>query len=424
MDCKKVAILGGARIPFARSMSNYTDVPNKELLSAAIKPLVEKYNLKEGQVGELVAGAVLKRSRDFSLAREAAIEAGVGFETPAVDIQHACGTSLQAAIYLAGKISCGVIESGIAAGCDTSSDIPIEFKKEFSNSLVKMAKAKSLPGRLGHLAGLINPANFLPKVPSVAEPRTKMSMGDHCELMVQEWGIPRDEQDELALNSHKNAAKAYDAGFYDDLVFEFKGLSKDNNLRPATTMEKMAKLKPAFERSDKGTLTAANSSPLTDGAAAVLLGSEEFAKENNLEVQAYLTHHETAAVDFVNKEGLLMAPAYAVPRMLKRAGMKLQDFDFYEIHEAFAGQVLCTLKAWESDEFCKNKVGVDGALGSIDRSKLNVNGSSVALGHPFAATGARILAQAAKHLKQNGGGKTLISICTAGGMGVTAIIEL
>ncbi len=419
---KKVGIIGGARIPFCRSMTNYTSLTNRELLTASLKALVSKYNLKENQVSELIAGAVLKRSRDFSLARESGIDAGLGFEISAVDVQQACGTSLQAAMILASKIQTGIIESGIAAGVDTSSDIPIEFSKNFSDKLLKFAKAKKISQKLGYLFS-IRPGEFLPKIPAVAEPRTGLSMGEHCELMVKEWNIGRQEQDELAFLSHQKASKAQGEGFFDKLVFPFNSISKDNNVRAKSSLDSLSKLSPVFDKSSTGTLTAGNSSPLTDGAASVLIGTDEFARKNGFEIESYISHYQSAGIDYVEKEGLLMAPVYAVSQMLERAGLELQDFDYYEIHEAFAGQVLCTLKAWESDDFCRDRLGRKKALGKIDRSKLNVSGSSIALGHPFAATGARILATASQLLKLKGSGRALISICTAGGMGVCAILE-
>lgn len=423
MEMRKVCIIGGKRIPFARSGTKYMKKGNKELMSAALKSLKEDLALDSKEVGEVVLGAVSKHAADFALARESAIEAGLSFHIPATDIQKACGTSLEAALIIAGKIAMGQIDSGIAGGVDSNSDIPVEFKKSFSDRLSAMNYARDFGSRLKALKGL-GPSDLLPKFPAIKEARTGLSMGESCEVMAKNWGISREDQDQLAFESHKNAANAYEAGFYRDLVCDFGGLDKDNILRADIGLEKLSKLKPAFDKtSGEGTLTAGNSTPLTDGAAAVFLCSEDYAKEHGLEVMAYLTMGQSGAVDYVSDEGLLMAPAYAVPKMLKRAGMKLQDFDFYEIHEAFAAQVLCTLKAWEDETFCKEKLGLETALGSIDRSKMNVKGGSLALGHPFAATGARILSGLAKVIHENGGGKGLISICTAGGMGVTAILE-
>lgn len=419
---RRVAIFGGNRIPFCRSVTKYKNLGNRELLSEAFKGLVSRFSLEGATIDEIMAGAVVKRCRDFNLTRESAIEAGFNHRSGAVDIQKACGTSLEAAAILASKIALGQIESGIAGGSDTSSDVPIELSDSFSQKLVLMSKQRSILDRVKSFQGL-SLGDLVPKLPAINEPRTKMSMGQHCEKMAQEWKLNREDQDELALKSHLNTAKAYEEGFYDDLISPCLGVSKDNNVRPDANMGSMKKLRPAFERSEKGTLTAANSSALTDGAASVLLGSEEWGRSKGYEPLAYLTHFQSAAVDFETKEGLLMAPAYAAPLMLDRAGLTLQDFDFYEIHEAFAAQVLCTLEAWNSDKFCKERLGRDSKLGEIDRSKLNVKGGSVAIGHPFAATGARILASAAKMLKEKGNGKAFISICTAGGMGVTAILE-
>jgi len=395
-----------------------------DMLTAALQGLVERFDLDGERLGEVVAGAVMKHSRDFNLAREATLDSGLSLQTPAYDIQQACGTGLEAAILVANKIALGQINSGIAGGTDTASDAPIALNEKYRHMILSLNRAKTLGQRLKLFAS-IRPSFMIPLLPANAEPRTGLSMGQHCERMVKQWGISREDQDQLTFNSHQNLIAAYDRGFFADLVRPFCGVERDGIMRN-TPLEKLAALKPAYDR-ENGTLTAANSTTLTDGAAAVLLASEDWAKERNLPIQAYLTHSEVAAVDFYSQgeksEGLLMAPAYAVPRLLSRAGLMLQDFDFYEIHEAFAAQALCTMKAWEDPDFCKNKLGLDNPLGSIDRTKLNVNGSSVATGHPFAATGPRIIATLAKLLEQKGSGRGLISICAAGGQGVTAIIE-
>jgi acetyl-CoA C-acetyltransferase len=392
------------------------------MLTAALKGVVDKFQIHGERLGEVAAGAVLKHSRDFNLTRESTISSGLSVATPAYDLQQACGTGLETAITVGSKIALGEIECGIAGGVDTASDAPIGVSEGLRHILLEANRAKTGAQRLKALAKF-RPRDLVPLIPGINEPRTRLSMGGHTEIMAKEWGIPREEQDQLALESHQKAAKAYDEGFHPELIVPYSGLTRDNNLRADTTLEKLAKLKPAFDRKN-GTLTAGNSTPLTDGASAVLLASEDWAKAHGLKPQAYLVSYETAAVDFFDKkEGLLMAPTYAVPRMLARNGLKLQDFDFYEIHEAFAAQVLCTLKAWEDPKYCKDKLGLSKPLGSIDRAKLNIKGSSLAMGHPFAATGGRILATLAKILKEHGGGRGLISICTAGGMGVTAILE-
>lgn len=419
---RRVAILGGNRIPFARSNGAYFTASNSDMFTAALNGLVERFNLQGQRLGEVVAGAVLKHSRDFNMTRECVLDTQLAPETPAYDIQQACGTGLQAAFIVANKIALGQIEVGVAGGVDTTSDAPIAFGDGLRKAFLELNVAKTAKDRFKALSKI----NFkdLLDAPRNGEPRTGLSMGDHQAITALEWGIAREAQDELAASSHQKMAAAYEEGFFDDLITPFLGLERDNNLRADSTVEKLAKLKPAFGKGDARTMTAGNSTPLTDGASCVLLASEEWAKTNGHEVLAYLTFTETAAVDFVGKkEGLLMAPAYAVPRMLERAGITLQDFDYYEIHEAFASQVLSTLKAWEDPKFCKERLGLDAALGSIDRSKLNVKGSSLAAGHPFAATGGRILASAAKLLNQKGSGRVLISICAAGGQGVTAIIE-
>ncbi len=419
---RRVAILGGNRIPFARSNGAYFTASNSDMLTAALNGLVERFNLQGKRVDEVVAGAVLKHSRDFNMTRECVLSTKLAPETAAMDIQQACGTGLQAAFIIANKIALGQIEVGIAGGVDTTSDAPIAFGNSLRRTFLTLNIAKTGKDRLKALTN-INVKDLM-DAPSNGEPRTGLSMGDHQAITALEWGITREAQDELAAKSHQNMARAYEEGFFEDLITPFMGVTRDTNLRADSSVEKLAKLKPAFGKGENATMTAGNSTPLTDGASCVLLASEEWAKANGQEVLAYLTFSETAAVDFLDKkEGLLMAPAYAVPRMLARAGLTLQDFDFYEIHEAFASQVLSTLKAWEDPAFCKERLGLDQPLGSIDRSKLNVNGSSLAAGHPFAATGGRIVASTAKLLNQKGSGRALISICAAGGQGVTAIIE-
>lgn len=419
---RRVAVLGGNRIPFAKSNTAYSKISNQELLTSALRGLVDRFDLQGKRMGEVVAGAVIKHSRDFNLTRESVLSCGLAPETSAYDIQQACGTGLEAAILVANKIALGQIECGIAGGTDTTSDAPIGVGEGLREILLDLNRAKTTKERL-KILGRFRPGHLVPEIPENGEPRTGMSMGEHCQVTAKEWGIPREDQDVLAWESHQKLAKAYEEGFFSDLMTPLAGLEKDNILRPDTALEKLATLKPVFDR-EHGTMTAANSTALTDGASCVLLASEDWARENNLEVKAWLTFSEVAAVDFVDKkEGLLMAPAYAVPRMLERAGLTLQDFDFYEIHEAFAAQVLSTLKAWEDPAFCKERLGLDAPLGSIDRDKLNVKGSSLATGHPFAATGGRIVATLAKLLEEKGSGRGLISICAAGGQGVTAILE-
>jgi len=422
---RRVAVLGGTRIPFARANGAYNEIGNQQMLTAAMSALIAKYGLKGEKVDEVAAGAVIKHSRDWNLARESTLGSGLQPETPAYDLQRACGTSLSAVAQLANRIALGEIDCAIAGGADSASDIPLGYSPKLQRTVLTLVRGKSWGDKLSTI-GSLRPGDLAPAAPGIAEPRTGLSMGQHCEEMAKEWQIGRREQDELALASHKNAAAAWKSGFFNDLVVEFSGLKNDNNVRGDTSLEKLASLRTAFDSSPAGTLTAGNSSPLTDGAACVLLASEEWSSSRGLKPQAFITHSETSAVDFVGmsgpKEGMLMAPAYAVPRMLDRAGIRLQDFDIYEIHEAFAAQVLCTLKAWESERFCKEKLN-RAALGPIDRAKMNPKGSSVALGHPFAATGARIVATLAKQLAERGSGRGLISICAAGGMGVTAILE-
>jgi len=425
---RRVAVLGGNRIPFARSNTAYATASNQEMLTAAIDGLAARFGLEGQRLGEVVAGAVLKHSRDFNLTRESVLGSRLAPETPATDLQQACGTGLQASIHVANKIALGQIEVGVAGGSDTTSDAPIAVGEKLRKILLEANRAKTLQGRLAALTK-VRPQYLAPSIPQNGEPRTGLSMGEHAALTALEWQITRAAQDELAVASHLHLAASYDRGFQDDLVTPFNGLDRDQNLRADTSLEKLAKLKPVFGKGAAATMTAANSTPLTDGASAVLLSSEDWATEHGHEVLAYLVDSETAAVDFVHGgEGLLMAPAYAVPRLLERNGLTLQDFDFYEIHEAFASQVLSTLKAWEDPVFCKERLGLDAPLGSIDRAKLNVNGSSLAAGHPFAATGGRIVANLAKLLaekadKDGPGGRGLISICAAGGQGVTAILE-
>jgi acetyl-CoA C-acetyltransferase len=420
---RRVAIVGGARIPFARGNGAYAQVGNQEMLIAALRGVVERFGLQGQRLDDVAAGAVMKHSSQWNLTRESVLGCGLAAETPGLDLQRACGTSLEAAILLGNKIALGQIDCAIAGGVDTVSDPPVVYPRSFQQLLLRSYRGRTAAQRVRPWFGL-RPKSFRPVLPGIAEPRTGLSMGESTELMVKTWGVTRADQDQLALESHQKAAAAYAAGFYKDLVLEYLGLSQDNNIRTDTTLEKLAKLRPSFDLSGAGTLTAGNSTPMTDGASAVLLASEAWARERNLPVLAFLSYGKVAAVDYIEKkEGLLMAPAYAVPRMLSDAHLGLQDFDFYEIHEAFAGQVLCTLKAWADPAYCRDKLGLPSVLGTIDRSKLNVKGGSLAIGHPFAATGTRIVATLAKILDDSKAKRGLISICTAGGMGVTAILE-
>ncbi len=420
---RRVAIVGGVRIPFVRGNGAYSRVGNQEMLTATLRGVVDRYGLEGQRLGDVVAGAVMKHSSQWNLTRESVLGCGLAAETPGLDLQRACGTSLEAAILVGNKIALGQIDCAIAAGVDTVSDPPVVYPRSFQQLLLRSYRAKSLGERVAPWFGW-RPRDLRPVLPGIAEPRTGLSMGESTELMVKTWGITRAEQDQLALESHQKAAAAYASGFYKELVRDYLGVVRDDNIRPDAALEKLAKLRPVFDTSGAGTLTAGNSTPMTDGASAVLLASESWARERDLPVLAYLSYGAVAAVDYVDKkEGLLMAPAYAVPRMLNDARLALQDFDFYEIHEAFAGQVLCTLKAWADPGFCRDKLGLPGVLGGIDRAKLNVKGGSLAIGHPFAATGTRIVATLAKTLDEYRGKRGLISICTAGGMGVTAILE-
>lgn len=419
---KRVAIVAGARIPFTKSFTKYHDQSAQDLMTAALKHLVTKMNLQGKKLDDVSLGAVMMHASDWNLARECVLGSGLAAETPAHDIRRACGTSLESVISIANKISLGQCEVGIAGGMDTNSDTAIEFQKSFAKKMIRLSQSRSAGDRIKSLLEF-RPLDFKPKVPAVTEPRTHKSMGQHCELMAQEWQVSRADQDQLAFESHQKAAQAYESGFYDDLVYAHHGLTKDSILRADTTTEKLAKLRPAFEKSDKGTLTAGNSTALTDGASCILLASEDYAKKMGWPVLAYFKDAQSSAVDFVNGKGLLMAPTQAVATLLKRQGLNFAQLDFFEVHEAFAAQALCTFKAWEDENFCKNELGLEIPLGPIDRSKLNVKGGSLALGHPFGATGGRIVAGLAKILSENGGGKGLISICTGGGMGVAAILE-
>ncbi|MFJ9389331.1 acetyl-CoA C-acetyltransferase [Nocardioides sp. NPDC101246] len=421
---RRVAIVGGNRIPFARSNGAYATASNQEMFTAVLDGLAARFGLEGERIGEVASGAVLKHSRDFNLTRESVLGSKLAPETAAVDLQQACGTGLQAATYIANKIALGQLDSGIAGGTDTTSDAPIALGEKLRKVLLEANRAKTNIDRVKAFAKL-RPADVIPNIPANVEPRTKLSMGEHAALTAQEWGITREAQDELAAASHQKLGAAYEAGWFEDQITPFRGLEKDNNLRPGSTVEKLSTLKPVFGvKGENPTMTAGNSTPLTDGASAVLFASEEWAAAKNLPVLAYFVDAEVAAVDYIaGGEGLLMAPAYAVPRLLARNGLTFDDFDFFEIHEAFASQVLSTLAAWESPDFCKDKLGLDAPLGSIPREKLNVKGSSLAAGHPFAATGGRIINNLAKLLDEKGSGRGLISVCAAGGQGVVAILE-
>ena len=418
---RRIGIVGGVRTPFCRSNTLYADLSNQDLMTSALNGLVDRYRLKGVHIDEVVGGAVVAHSKDFNLTREAVLGTKLAPSTPGITLQQACGTSLQAAAMIGAKIAAGEIDCGIAIGSDTTSDAPIVFSKKFASRMIQLSQQRTLMDKLRVFKGF-SPAELAPQPPAVSEPRTGLSMGQHCELMAREWKISRQDQDRFAFESHRKGAEAYRSGYMDDLIVPTAGVFRDNNLREDISLDKLATLKTAFDKSAKGTLTAANSTPMTDGAACVLLASEEWAAKHGLALQSFLTYTQSSANNFVAGEGLLMAPTIAVSKILDRAHLTLQDFDYYEIHEAFAAQVLATLKAWEDPAYCKMHLGKDHALGSIERSKLNVKGSSLAFGHPFAATGARVLANLSKLLADNGG-RGLISVCTAGGMGVAAILE-
>lgn len=420
---RRVAIVGGVRVPFCRSNTGYADVTNLDMLSVTLQGLVERYDLAGYKLDEVVGGAVTTHSKDWNLAREAVLSTDLSPLTPGITLQQACGTSLQAALMSGAKIASGQIDCAIACGTDTTSDAPLVLKRKLAQRLIKLPRAREFKDKLKLFKGF-SLSELTPVPPANGEPRTGLSMGQHCERMAREWNISREAQDKLALASHQAAQGAWESGFYDDMVTSFAGVSRDNNIRPDSTLDKLAGLQPAFDhKSGQGTITAANSTPLTDGAAAVMLCSEDYAEKHKLTVLAFLTHGRHAALDFVNDEGLLMAPTVAMAEMLTSANLQLQDFDRYEIHEAFAAQLLCTLKAWESEEYCRERLGRDQAMGRIDQSKMNLHGGSIAIGHPFAATGARIVTTLAEDLAAGGGKRGVISICTAGGMGLTAILE-
>ncbi|MGB9034574.1 acetyl-CoA acetyltransferase [Arthrobacter sp. UCD-GKA] len=422
---RPAVIIGGNRIPFARSNGAYSKASNQDMLTAALDGLIARFGLQGQRLGAVSAGAVLKHSKDFNLVRESVLGTSLSAQTPAYDVQMACATGMEAIGSLANKIKLGQIDSGIGGGVDTTSDAPIAVSEGLRAVLMDLSRARTTGAKLKAVSRF-RPRDLAPNAPGTGEPRTGLSMGDHQAITTKAWNISRTAQDELALASHKNLAAAYERNFFDDLITPFAGVSKDTNMRADSSLEKLATLKPAFGKNlgAEATMTAGNSTPLTDGASVVLLGSEDYAREHDLPMLANFVDFEAAAVDFVHgAEGLLMAPTYAVARILERNNLSLQDFDFYEIHEAFAGTVLATLAAWEDAEFCKNKLGLDAPLGAIDRSRLNVNGSSLAAGHPFAATGGRIVASLAKMLHEKGSGRGLISVCAAGGQGVVAILE-
>ncbi len=421
-ELKRIAIIGGTRTPFCRSFTAYNELTNLDLMITVLNGLAEKHQLENVHIDEVTGGAVNTHAKDWNLTREAVIGSNLAPSTPGITLMQACGTGLQAAMGIGAKIASGQIECGIALGSDSVSDPSITFGKKFTSRLLQFSRARNFGDKRKAFKGF-SLKELTPQPPSSKEPRTNLSMGDHCELMAKEWKISREDQDKLALASHQNGDKAYREGFMIDLLTPCAGIFQDNNLRPDSSLEKLSQLKPAFDKSGTGTLTAGNSTPLTDGASAVLLASEDWAKRHNLPIMAWLSDVQTSAVDFVKGDGLLMAPTVAVARLLERNGIALQDFDLYEIHEAFAAQVLCTLKSWEDENYCKNILGTAKALGTIDRSKLNVKGSSLAFGHPFAATGGRIIASLAKQLQDGNKQRGLVSICTAGGMGVAAIIE-
>ncbi len=417
-------IVGGNRIPFGKAGGGYAAASNQDMLTAALDGLVARFGLAGERLGEVAAGAVLKHAKDFNLTRESVLGSALDAATPAYDLQQACGTGLETVVQVANKIALGQIEVGIAGGVDSASDAPIAVSDGLRTALLNASRARTPAQRLKALAA-IRPKDFTPQTPRNSEVRTGLSMGEHQAMTAKTWGITREAQDELAAASHHHLAQAWESGFFDDLVTPFMRVTRDQGMRPDTSVDALAKLKPVFGKGEGATMTAGNSTPLSDGAALVLIAEQQWAREHHVPVLARVVDSEGAAVDYVSgDEGLLMAPAYAVSRLLERQGLALQDFDEYEIHEAFASTVLATMAAWESEEFCRQRLGRDAPLGSIDRSRLNIHGSSLAAGHPFAATGGRIVATLAKSLAQKGtGSRGLVSICAAGGQGVVAILE-
>ena len=421
-QAKKVGVIGGARIPFCRANTAYKNSTNQKMMTASLKAIIKKYNLQDKVLGDVALGAVIKHSSDWNLARECVIDSGLSIKTPGVDMQRACGTGLETIMNIVNKISLGQIDSGIGGGVDSISDAPIVYSDKLRKILLNSFYGRSITEKFKPWLNL-RPSFLKPKLPGVEEPRTGLSMGESTEIIAKEYGISRKSQDLLALESHINASKAYDSGFYDDLVIPFEGVNKDNIIRSDSSIEKLNSLKTVFDKGPNASMTPGNSTSLTDGSAAVLLSNDVWAERNGLEIESYISNFEISAVDYIDEEGLLMAPAYAVSEMLKKANIELQDFDFYEIHEAFAAQTLATIEAWESEEFCQTKLGRNKAMGSFDHKKLNIKGGRLAISHPLAATGARIVATMSKLLREKGKGRGLISICTAGGMGVTAIME-
>ncbi len=417
-----VIVCGGQRTPFVKSMTAYSGVSTQDMMTATLQALVIKMKLEGKLLGDVAVGGVMIPPGNWNLGREIVLGTGLDPRTPGYNVQRACGTSLETINQIALKISSGQMQWGIGGGVDTNSDISVLFPRSFAQKIIALNQSKSTMDKIKSALGF-SFKDFKPQFPAVMEPRTSKSMGQHCEMMVQEWKISREDQDQLSFESHQKGAAAVEAGFHNQMIFEFQGVKKDLILRKETTIEKLAKLKPVFDTSGAGTLTAGNSTALTDGASAVLLASRKKAESEKLPMLAKFVDCEVAALDFVHGEGLLIAPALAVSRLLERNNLKLQDFDYYEIHEAFAGQVLCTLKAWDDESYCKRVLGRNEKMGVIDRSKMNIKGGSLAIGHPFGATGGRIVANLAHILKEKGKGRGLISICTAGGMGIAAIME-
>jgi acetyl-CoA acetyltransferase family protein len=409
----RVAVIGGTRTPFAKAGTAFKRHSALDLAVHAVNGLMEKQELDPQAVDELVFGILLVDPRIPHLAREVVLASRLPAKVRALTITDNCITSLSGAALIADSILAGRAEVGIAGGVESLSNMPLLFNRRASRIFLDGASAKSLSQKM-KLYLKLRPRDLTPKLPGIREPSTGLSMGEHCELMVKEWQIPRREQDQIAYRSHMNAHAATQDGRLRAEIHPLDGVDHDLLVRPATSIERLAKLAPVFDLSPAGTITAGNSSPLTDGATSVLLMSEARARREGRQPLAFIKAFEIASID--PEDGLLMGPGLAVPRVLRKAGLRLSDIDIVEMHEAFGGQIACNLRAWQQG-------WKEPAIGTVDLDKLNPLGSSIAVGHPFGATGARIITTLANEMKRRDARYGLISICGAGATAGAMILE-
>ncbi|MEM9188659.1 MAG: acetyl-CoA C-acyltransferase FadI [Myxococcota bacterium] len=423
---KRVAVVAGLRTPFAKQGTAYKDVSALDLGKLAVTELLQRTGVEPSEIGQVVYGQVVPSLSGPNIAREIVLGTGMPQDIEAYSVSRACATSYQSTVNVAESILAGSVDCGIAGGSDSASDVPIAVSKKLADALVTASKARTLPDRLRAFKNL-KPKDLIPVPPALKEMSTGLTMGESAEKMAKENGISRADQDAYAHRSHTRTAKAWNDGRFADEVMtvyvppKYKGsIGEDNLVRKDSTLEGYEKLRPVFDRKH-GSVTAGNSSPLTDGASALLLMREDKAKALGFDVLGFIRSYSFAALD--PRGQLLMGPSYATPIALDRAGIELSDIDLVDMHEAFAAQILSNTQAFESDAFAREKLGRKKRIGEIDWDKFNVNGGSIAIGHPFAATGARQITQTLHELKRRGGGLGLVTACAAGGLGAAMVLE-